>query len=149
MRPLKFRVYVPEFSRFVYFDLGDFNYSDRYLHQSDIPVQQFTGLNDKNNKPIYGGRLKWAPWIENSGDVFGIEAEWQKGANITGRVLGLYLGWRVSYHGDDIPTNNPDFLLDFYGKVQVGTYKAQNGASTVEEDIKSNTVLVGTTLSLM
>ena len=55
MRPLKFRVYIREHSKYVYFSLGDFNYSDRYLHQSDIPVEQFTGIYDKNNKPIYEG----------------------------------------------------------------------------------------------
>ena len=43
-RPLKFRVYIREHSKYVYFSLGDFNYSDRYLHQSDIPVEQFTGM---------------------------------------------------------------------------------------------------------
>lgn len=54
-RPLKFRVYIREFGKYVYFDLGNFDYSDRYLHQSDIPVEQFTGMYDKNNKPIYEG----------------------------------------------------------------------------------------------
>lgn len=54
-RELKFRVYIKETSKYVYFSLGDFNYSDRYLHQSDIPVEQFTGIYDKNNKPIYEG----------------------------------------------------------------------------------------------
>ena len=54
-RELKFRVYIREFSKYIYFDLGNFDYSDRYLHQSDIPVEQFTGSYDKNNKPIYEG----------------------------------------------------------------------------------------------
>jgi len=54
-RELKFRVYIKETSKYVYFSLGDFNYSDRYLHQSDIPVEQFTGMYDKNNNPIYEG----------------------------------------------------------------------------------------------
>ena len=55
MRPLKFRVYIREHGKYAYFDLGNFDYSDRYLHQSDIPVEQFTGMYDKNNKPIYEG----------------------------------------------------------------------------------------------
>ena len=54
-RELKFRVYIKETSKYVYFGIGDFNYSDRYLHQSDIPIEQFTGMYDKNNKPIYEG----------------------------------------------------------------------------------------------
>ena len=54
-RELKFRVYIREHDKYAYFSLGDFHYSDRYLHQSDIPVEQFTGMYDKNNKPIYEG----------------------------------------------------------------------------------------------
>ena len=54
-RPLKLLVYIREHSKYVYFSLGDFDYSDRYLHQSDIPVEQFTGMYDKNKKPIYEG----------------------------------------------------------------------------------------------
>ena len=54
-RELKFRVYIREYDKYVYFGIGDFNYSDRYLHQSDIPVEQFTGIYDKNKKPIYEG----------------------------------------------------------------------------------------------
>ncbi|MEY3312166.1 MAG: YopX protein [Bacteroidota bacterium] len=60
MRPLKFRVYIREHGKYVYFSLGDFDYSDRYLHQSDIPVEQFTGMYDKNSTLIYDGDIiKW------------------------------------------------------------------------------------------
>ena len=57
MRELKFRVYIPDLKKFSYFLLGDFDYSDRYLHQHTYPVQQFTGLLDKNGKEIYEGDL--------------------------------------------------------------------------------------------
>jgi hypothetical protein len=126
---------------------GETSYTTAWDYERTATSKIFPALNGAVYH--YGGRLKWAPWIENSGDVFGIEAEWQKGGSVTGRVLGLHLGWRVSYHADGIETNNPDFLLDIYGKVQVGTYKAPNSASKVMEDIRTNTILVGTALSLM
>ncbi|MFZ9520567.1 MAG: hypothetical protein ACO3A4_08835, partial [Silvanigrellaceae bacterium] len=126
---------------------GEISYTSAWNYDRSATSKIFPALNGAAYN--YGVRLKWAPWVENSGDVFGLEAEGLKGTEISGRVLGLYLGWRVSWHDDGIATNNPDFLLDFYGKVQVGTYKAPNALSGVKEDIKTNTVLLGTTLSLM
>ena len=40
MRELKYRVYIPEFSKYVYFGLNDFDYSDRYLTNDKYPIQQ-------------------------------------------------------------------------------------------------------------
>ena len=55
-RELKFRVYIKETSKYVYFSLGDFDYSKRVINnQSDIPIEQFTGTRDKYGKPIYEG----------------------------------------------------------------------------------------------
>ncbi len=57
MRELKFRVYIPDHDKFCYFTLGNFDYSDRYLHQHQYPVQQYTGLQDKHGKDIYEGDI--------------------------------------------------------------------------------------------
>lgn len=57
MRELKFRVYIPDHEKFCYFTLGNFDYSDRYLHQHSYPVQQYTGLQDKHEKDIYEGDI--------------------------------------------------------------------------------------------
>jgi len=58
-RELKYRVYIPEANRFVYFGLNDFDYSDRSLISDLIsdkyPIQQYTGMKDKYGKPIYEG----------------------------------------------------------------------------------------------
>lgn len=54
-REFKFRVYVKELRKFVYFELGEFLHPERYLNQDGIDVQQFTGLKDAKGNTIYEG----------------------------------------------------------------------------------------------
>lgn len=56
-RPLKFRVYIPELKKMVYFDFNEFPYSDRYLQSDKCPVQEFTGLTDSKGNQIFEGDI--------------------------------------------------------------------------------------------
>lgn len=56
-REFKFRVYVKELRKFIYFELGEFLHPERYLNQDGIDIQQFTGIKDAKGNPIYEGDI--------------------------------------------------------------------------------------------
>jgi uncharacterized phage protein (TIGR01671 family) len=57
VRDLKFRVYIPDFGKFEYFDLNNISFPERYLNSDKYPVQQYIGQNDIDNNLIYEGDL--------------------------------------------------------------------------------------------
>ena len=54
-REIKFRAWNSKTKEFECFELHNITVPDRLLCQHDYPVQQFTGLKDKNGKEIYEG----------------------------------------------------------------------------------------------
>lgn len=104
-REHKFRVYIPEHGKFCYFTLGNFDYSDRYLHQHDYPVQSFTGLLDKEGQEIYEDDI-----LEN-GNKRTFEVVWNEGGFFEIRD-GEYL-WEVAPKMKVVgnTTEHPELLI--------------------------------------
>jgi len=76
MKELKFRVWDNEQKKFEYFELNNITVPNRLLTQDKFPVQQFTGLYDKNKKPIYEGdrvRFGYTKYEDFFGEVMWLE----------------------------------------------------------------------------
>lgn len=125
-REYKFRVYIPETDKLVYFGINDFDYSDRYLDDGKYPIQQYTGLTDKNNIEVYDGdivkinRCYTRPFVNEKQqiDYKFIEGEVEVGKVLWGWNTQKYL---VSYEHiryDDIEDfDKPSHRVEVIGNI--------------------------------
>ena len=125
-REHKYRVYIPETNKFVYFGINDFDYSDRYLDDGKYPIQQYTGLTDKNNIEVYDGdivkinRCYTRPFVNEKQqiDYKFIEGEVEVGKVLWGWNTQKYL---VSYEHiryDDIEDfDKPSHRVEVIGNI--------------------------------
>ena len=125
-REHKYRVYIPDTNKFVYFGINDFDYSDRYLDDGKYPIQQYTGLTDKNNIEVYDGdivkinRCYTRPFVNEKQqiDYKFIEGEVEVGQVLWGWNTQKYL---VSYEHiryDDIEDfDKPSHRVEVIGNI--------------------------------
>ena len=125
-REHKYRVYIPDTNKFVYFGINDFDYSDRYLDDGKYPIQQYTGLTDKNNIEVYDGdivkinRCYTRPFVNEKQqiDYKFIEGEVEVGKVLWGWNTQKYL---VSYEHiryDDIEDfDKPSHRVEVIGNI--------------------------------
>ena len=125
-REHKYRVYIPETNKFVYFGINGFDYSDRYLDDGKYPIQQYTGLTDKNNIEVYDGdivkinRCYTRPFVNEKQqiDYKFIEGEVEVGKVLWGWNTQKYL---VSYEHiryDDIEDfDKPSHRVEVIGNI--------------------------------
>ena len=125
-REHKYRVYIPDTNKFVYFGINDFDYSDRYLDDGKYPIQQYTGLTDKNNIEVYDGdivkinRCYTRPFVNEKQqiDYKFIEGEVEVGKVLWGWNTQKYL---VSYEHiryDDIEDfDKPSHRVEVMGNI--------------------------------
>ena len=74
MREIKFRVWNQ--GKYEYFDLHNITVPDNALVSDKYPVQQYTGLKDKNGKEIYEGDIvEYIEKLHEHGDKQLLKAE--------------------------------------------------------------------------
>ena len=133
-REHKYRVYIPDTNKFVYFGINDFDYSDRYLDDDKYPIQQYTGLNDSKGNEIYEGDIV----INTTSD----EEYCSPAVIVWGKYefVGFSLAYKCNkledYHAPLIHKINGVDLVEEFSLSKMGTYQIIGNASENPELLK-------------
>jgi hypothetical protein len=115
MRPIKFRARDKESGKWFYFTLNELvngaTQTSEFCDTELIDWCEYTGLDDKNEVPIYEGDICWVNFLSETDEVnsFNIEIEFKDGAFcFLDKPISSYLGLMMEVKGNKF--ENPELL---------------------------------------